>query len=407
MSQDKLEINHTVNTSTEENEVEGQTKTNKKEEERLISRSIITASKSIYSEEMLLNHIDKTGLLDDYISGKKVTERSTLWIECFTRDDLIQIFTKFPRVYERCLFLMNSTLGPAVSSVLLFNDVFCSLFENVLQKAKDIHLRYGWSFAEGTDAFHEFELAISLLYTFLEEDAQAASSKEQRLSYALNKFAESEFVHLDDTGLAPIHTQLQHISQYGHCSAGFSEQLSRIYTAMTLVRTVLFYGNVLQEQWTETIGGEQRNDPKLWDYHQSAVFFKMKPELKKEMEAPLYHGSIDTEAAKRLLRTSGDYLARYSSNYKKHYFTILLDASFGHNKMVLNLIIPPAKLDAWIKNPMKYREEIELFIKEQLSMEQPEKIQSIINIFFKKEQYSPVFNPVCTLETTNSLLGVG
>jgi hypothetical protein len=149
-----------------------------------------------------------------------------------------------------------------------------------------------------------------------------------------------------------------------------------------------------------------RKKVKVWDYCQSAVFFKMNPELKKEMEAPLYHGTIDTEAAKRLLSNPGDYLARYSPNYKNHYLTVLLDASVLHNKIVLNLVIPPSKVESWIKQPTAHRAEIELYIKEQLSKEHTENTQQSVNVFLKKEHYDPIFNPVCIIETANVVLKI-
>ncbi|MCL9684365.1 hypothetical protein [Legionella maioricensis] len=402
MSKKKIEIKHSMDTSSEEGK-EKQTD-DYPQEEMQEARTITTSDNAIYTEEMLLNRIDRTGLLDDYIGGREITERSTHWVECFSREDLLRIFTTFPSVYERCNVLMSKTLGPAVKDVPLFHDTFCNLFENILEKAKNVHLRYRWAFGENTAEFHEFELAISLLYTFLEEDSQASTPKEPSLAKALNKFAESEFVKLRDTGLAPIYSQLYQISQHGHCSAGFTEQLSKIYTAMMLVRAILFYGNVLQKQAIENTG-EQQGNSKLWDYRKAAVFFKMKPELKKEMDSPLYHGNIDTEAAKRLLSNPGEYLARYSAR-KEHYLSILIDSS-PYNKIVLNLTIPGDKLESWIEKPIENREEIELFIKEQLSKEQPKIVQPFIANFFANEQYSPVFNSVCSADIRNAALGTG
>lgn len=411
MSKNKIEATHPVDTSKEEDEIESESDyesdyEDEKEtggslkEEESTPRTFITSNNSIYTEKMLLDRIEQTGLLDDYIGGREITSRSARWVECFSKEDLMGIFTTFPNVYDRCNALMSKTLGPAVKSVPLFHDTFCSLLENVLKKAKKIHFQGHWGFGEGTPKFAEFEFAISLLYTFLEEDSQVATTKEPSLSEALDKFAESDFVHLEKIGDTSIHSQLYQISQVGRCSAGFSEQLSRIYTAITLARAVLFYGHGLQKQRSANTG--EHNDSQLWDYRQAAVFFKMKPELQKEMESPLYHGNINTETAKRTLRNRGDYLARYSSQQKEHYFTILLDTNTRYGKVVLNLIIPKDKLDPWIKKPMEHREEIEHFIKEQLSMQEPGNLRPFLAKFFENEHYSPVFNPVCSADIVNA-----
>ena len=400
MSIDKIEFNHPVDTSKNEFIIESSTGINFNES---VPQTIVTTSGATYTEELLLNRIDETGLLDDFISGKKISDRSECWVECFSRDDLVQIFTAFPKVYERCETLMSNSLGPAVLTVLLFNDIFCDLFEHVLQKAKAIHLQCGWGFSEGTDEFTQFELALSSWHTFLKEDAFTA--KTSNLFKALDQFADSDFVHLKNIGLSSISTQLYKICQHGHCSAGFTEQLSRVYTAITLARTVLFYGTMLNKNSSEH-NEKPRNKAKVWDYCQSAVFFKMNPELKKEMDAPLYHGTIDTEAAKRLLSKPGDYLARYSPNYKNHYLTVLLDASVLQNKIVLNLVIPPSKIESWIMKPTEHRKEIEFYIKEQLSKEHPENTQQCVNVFLKKEQYNPIFNPVCTIKTADVVLKI-
>lgn len=372
-----------------------------KEGEHDVPRTIIISNGLSYTETLLLNRIKETGLLDDYIGGREITDRSMHWLEYFPRTDIIQIFTMFPNVYQRCHDQMSKTIGPVVTSVPLFNDMFCNLFENVLEKAKNIHLKHHWGFGENTAEFVEFELAISFLYTFLEEDSKESTSKTPSLSTALDKFAESDFVNLQNVGLSSISAQLYKISQRGHCSAGFVEQLSRIYTAMTVARAVLFYGNVLQKQPSENTG-EPRDDSNFWDYRRAEGFFKMKPELKKEMEFPLYHGNIDTNKAKNILKNPGEYLARYSSNYNKHYFTILLDANTLYNKIVLNFIIPPEKVEAWIKEPIENRKEIERFIRDQLSMKQPSSLQPFVARFFTNEQYSPVFNPVSNADILNA-----
>ncbi|KTD46273.1 SH2 domain-containing protein [Legionella quateirensis] len=403
MSNSKIELNHPIYTAQNEFNIENPTAINLKEEKELVPQSIVTASGATYTEELLLNRIDETALLDDFISGKKITERSERWVECFSRDDLVRIFTAFPKVYDRCQTLMSNTLGPVINNVLLFNDIFCDLFENILQKAKAIHLQCGWAFSEDTDEFTQFELALSSWHTFLKEDAFTA--KTSNLIQALDKFAESDFVHLNQIGFSSISTQLYQICQQGRCSAGFTEQLSRVYTAITLARTVLFYGTMHNNNNFED-NEAPREKVKVWDYCQSAVFFKMNPELKKEMEAPLYHGTIDTEAAKRILSNPGDYLARYSPNYKNHYLTVLLDASVLQSKIVLNLIIPPSKVESWIKQPTAHRAEIEFYIKAQLSKEHTENTQQCVNVFLKKEHYDPIFNPVCTIGTANTVLKI-
>jgi hypothetical protein len=388
MNSNKMEMEHSINSNAS------------KEEEHVLD-TITTESGLVYREEMLLNRFDQIKLLDDYIGGSEISTLSTRWVESFSREDLLQIFTTFPLVHERCNAQMTKTIGPAIRGVLLFNDTFCNLFENVLQKAKKIHLVHGWGFGEDTDEFNDFELAISLLHTFLSEDLHASKPNELNLTSALDQFAESNFVQLDNIRFEPISTQLVNISQHGRCSSGFSEQLSRIYTALMLARAMVFYENVLEKK-SSADNQEHSNNPYLWDYHQAAVFFKMKPELKKEMESPLYHGNIDTQAAKRLLRNPGEYLARYSSNYKNYYITILFDAKTIYDKSVLNLIIPLDKVEPWIKNPIESREEIECFIKMHLSIQRNESTKLLINKFFENEQYAPVFNPVCNPEIVNA-----
>ncbi len=408
MSRKKVETKNPINTSTEdteenEKEFDGQSAEQigiNSKDELPTTQTIITINGVDYTEKMLLERLEKTGLLDDYLGeGRDISVQSHQWVESFSRDDLLQIFTIFPSVFELSNTQMNNTLGLAVKDILLFNDTFCNLFENILKKAKKIHLKYGWGFGEGTPEFHEFELAVSLFYTFVEEDCNS-SSKKSKLSNALNRFADSDFVNLDNAGLPPIYTQLYKIIHEGRCSAGFSEQLSRVYTSIMLARTVLFYGNVLQKQWTED-SKEQRTGAGLWDYHQAASFFKMKKSLKKEMEAPLYHGRIDTERAEFLLTNSGDYLARYSSNRKQYYFTVLL-GSFKSNKIVLNLEIPAEKLESWITKPMENREEIESYIKEKLLM-QKENLKSYIDDFLSNEHYSPIFNQLCSEDMRQAL----
>ncbi len=402
MSKDKLEINYLANNLPDPIENVPQTG-NQGEEEPL---SIITSSQAMYTEEMLLERIELTGLLDDYIGGHELGLISKYWLESFSNDDLIQIFTTFPSVYDRCSAQLCKSLGSVTASVLLFNDTFCNLFESLLQKAKNVHLKYRWGFGENTPEFNEFEFATSLLHSFLEEDTQACGRNGTGLVKTLDKFAQSDFVKLQDTGLTVICTQLQNIAERGRCSAGFSEQLSRIYTAITLARSVIYYGNLLKIKSQEG-SGEPSCKISRWDYSHSAVFFKMKPDIKKEIVSPLYHGTIDTDVAKRLLRNPGDYLARYSSNYKKHYLTVLLDGSNSYSKVVQHLAIPIDKVDLWIQQPMEYRMEIEAYIKQQLSKEQSEMYQPFVSKFFEKEQYSPIFNPICNNDIRNMALRMG
>ncbi len=404
MSRKKIEPKYPISTSTEEKEKEFEEQNIEQigrdsKDESPTTQTIITANNAVYTERMLLERLEETGLLDDYLGSKEVRARTALWVESFSRDDLIQIFATFPAVFEYSNTQMSKTLGLAIKDVILFNDMFCKLFENILQKAKNIHLLHGWGFSEGTAEFDEFEFAVSLFYTFVEEDAHI-SPKEPSLCKALDEFADSNFVNLNNAGLPSIYTQLYKIVHDGHCSAGFSEQLSRIYTAIMLARAALFYGNVLQTPLSENTR-EQRNSPRLWDYNQAASFFKMKKELKKEMDSPLYHGDIDTEATKRPLTNPGDYLARYSSSQELYYITILLDGSNRYNKIVLNVPIPIDKVDSWITKPMENREEIEGYIKE-LLMQQSGKIKSFIDTFLRNENYSPVFNSLCSADIRNA-----
>lgn len=365
------------------------------------AQTIITANNTIYTEKMLLARLEEKGLLDDYLGeGKEISERSIQWVESFSRDDLIQIFITFPTVFERCKDKMSKTIGPAIKDVLLFNDMFCNLLENILKKAKNVHLSRGWGFSEGTPEFEEFEFAVSLFYAFVEEDAHSLS-KTPRLSNALNSFAASNFVNLNNAGLPSIYTQLYNLSYHGNCTAGFSEQLSRTYTAIMLARAILFYGNVLQSTQTK----ELSNSSGLWNSEQAATFFKMNSELKKEMESPLYHGNIDTEAAKRLLSNPGDYLARYSSDKKEYFLTIMLDNIKG-TKIVLNLPIPEEQVELWITKPMEHHEEIEAYIKKQF-MSQSGRISAIINKFLLNERYSPIHNPICNEDIRKASLGIG
>ncbi|KTD38315.1 hypothetical protein Lmor_0320 [Legionella moravica] len=415
MSKGKIEINHPAEPSKIQPNSNNLTNINIEEAEPddgihlmndhapVVPQSITVSSMATYTEEMLLNRLNETGLLDDFIGGRKVSERSKHWVECFSRDDLVQIFTTFPKVYDRCCALLDSSLGAAALTLQHFNDPFCELFEGVLQKAKAIHLQWSWGFGEGTDEFTHLEIALSQWHQFLKADAYTA--KEANLIRALDKFAESDFVHLNQNGFASISTQLHKICQNGHCSAGFTEQLSRVYAALTLARTVLFFENVLNRDAIKH-QTEAPNHSKKWDYCQSAVFFKMNPELKKEIEAPLYHGNIDTEAAKCLLRNPGDYLARYSPNHKNHYITILLHTDALHNKTVLNLVIPASKRESWTTKPIEHRDEMERYLKEQLSLEHPEQTQKIIGLFLKKEEYNPIMNSVCTLEAAHAVLKI-
>ncbi|WP_454782442.1 hypothetical protein [Legionella sp. WA2022007384] len=378
--------------------------TEKENEEQQKPRTIITSNNSTYTEAMLLNRLAETGLLDDYISGSEITKQSVKWVESFSRDDLVNIFTTFPNVYARCIEQMSKTLGPSVKDTVLFNEAFCNLFENILNKAKNIHLKHKWAFSGNTPQFHEFEFALFLFHTFVEEDYQVSTPKDSSLMRALNRFADSDFVNLRNIG-APIYSQLNEIIEHGTCSAGLSEQLSKIYTAMMLARALLFYGNVLKQQRSEHCS--EHNDSKLWNYPQAAAFFKVKKEIKKEMKFPLYHGNIDTEAAKCLLTNPGDYLARYSSSQKKYYFTILLEPNIRHNKIVLNFVISTDKVKSWIQNPIENHAEIECYIKEQLSMEQPKNIQPYVTNFLLNEKYSPVFNPICNADMLNASLRAG
>lgn len=356
---------------------------------------VVTLSNRKYTEDMLLNRIEETGLLDDYMAGMKMKQKSRDWIECFSRDALVQIFTTFPAVYESCYHHMSDSLGPVVKDVRLFDDTFCNLFENVLEKAKNINLKHGWAWGNDTPEFHEFEFAISLLDTFLQEDSRAATRNELSLSHVLNKFADSEFVNLNNCGLGSVCDQLQKIKD-GRCSAGFPEQLSRIYTALSLARTVLFYGNVIAKQQKEG------SNCRVWDKCSAATFFKMKKVLREELEAPLYHGHIDTEATKSLLTKEGDYLARYSSNQKSYYFSVLVDVSHGI-KNVQNIVIPPNKVETWLKNPLANREEIEGYIHQTLTRQQQsdkmhEALKQVLGHFLAKVSYSPVLNPLRDLD---------
>lgn len=264
-----------------------------------------------------------------------------------------------------------------------------------MEKARNINLKHGWAWGSDTPEFHEFEFAISLLDTFLQEDSRAATRNELSLSHVLNKFADSEFVRLNNGGLGSICDQLQKIKD-GRCSAGFPEQLSRIYTALSLVRTILFYGNVIAKQQKE--GG----NCKVWDKCSAATFFKMKKVLREELEAPLYHGHIDTEATKRILTKEGNYLARYSSNQKSYFFSVLLDMSH-YNKNVQSILIQPNKVEAWLKNPLAHREEIEGYIHQALTRQQqsgqiPETFKQVLSHFLAKMSYSPVLNPLRDLD---------
>ncbi|WP_454785733.1 hypothetical protein [Legionella sp. WA2024007413] len=367
----------------------------KEKEKQQSPRTLITSDNMTYSEAMLLARLDETGLLDDYIGSKEITKHSLQWIECFSEDEMLRIFSRFPNVYERCMDKMSKTLGSSVKDVLLFNEVFCNLFRNILTKAKTIHLHYRWAFAENTSEFHEFEFAVFLFHTFLEEDYQVSTPKESSLMKALNRFADSNFVNLRNLG-APICSQLNEIIEHGACSAGFSEQLSRVYTAMMLARALLFYGNVLKQHLNESTS--EHSESKFWNYSQAASFFKINKEIEKEMKAPLYHGNINLEDAKRLLTNPGDYLARYSANQKKYYLTICLDTQTSRNKLILNFVIPKDKVKPWIKKPIENYEEIEHYIKEQLTKEQPKSIQSSITDFLQNEKYSPVFNPICNAD---------
>jgi hypothetical protein len=187
----------------------------------------------------------------------------------------------------------------------------------------------------------------------------------------------------------------------GGCSAGFSEQLSRIYAALTLARGIIYYQALLDEidEIESEITAEQSSPvPTVtWNYQRSALFFKPKQEIQKEMAHPLYHGDIDTGVAKDILKNSGQYLARYSPNQKNHYLTILLSETIGV-KIVLNFTIPPTKVETWMRNPMENRVEIEAFIKEMLIKIKENNIgtpeQAEVIKFLEHEQYSPVFNQV-------------
>lgn len=400
MSKQKIEIEYSTGSPLEEKEKE-------KEEREDGEKPRIEIGSSTYTEDELLNRIEQTGLLDNYKNGKEIMRRSVQWIESFSNEGLVQIFANFPSVFDRCRGRIERSLGPAVISLALFNDIFCDLFANVLEPAKNIHLKHHWGFGEDTEEFHKFELALSLLHGFLEEDFNASKKKAESIGNALNIFAESNFVSIQKTEDAPLCTQLRKIVEEKHCSAGFADKLSRIYTALILARATVFYGNILQKKLDEKTEVPAEEDPKGWDYKKSASFFKIKPELKKKMESSLYHGDIDTEKAKRLLRNPGDYLIRYSSNRDKYYFTIALDNSNEYRKIVLNWEVPIDKLEDWIKNPIANREEIECFIKEKLSGAQSKELEPFVAKFFEKEQYSPIFNPLCNADILNASPRIG
>ena len=375
-----------------------ETKDSKKEKTEDSSATILTINGDRYTKKMLLDRMEKIGLLDDYLGGEEVTNRTKRWVEPFSKEDILQIFANFPEVYERCKELLGKKIGPSILTISTFDDTFCNLFENALTAAKEIHVKHSWSFGADTEEFHKFEFAISLLYTYIEEDYRfSTKQKERSITKALDKFAESDFVNLDQSAFQLISSQLYNITRQGSCSGGFTEQLSRIYTALTLARTVIYYQSLLEEKTAEETEEQSSSVPAVtWNYHRSALFFKPKQEIQKEMVHPLYHGDIDTGVARDILKSPGQYLARYSSNQKSHYLTILLSATTGV-KIVLNFTIPPVKVETWMKNPMENRAEIEAFIKEMLikikeNTGTPE--QAVVIKFLEHEHYSPVFNSV-------------
>lgn len=409
MSHDKLESQYPINRPTDDDEeLEQEEEQHNSEasdrsprDESQEAKTIVTANGTVYTEQMLLERLAKTGLLDDYLGGgMEMSVRSSQWVESFSRDELLQIFTTFPAIFELSKTQMSKTLGPAVKDVVLFNDTFCTLFENILKKAKDIHLIHGWGFSSGTPEFDAFEFAVSLFYTFVDEDSQTLP-KTLSLNKALDAFAESNFVNLNKAGLPPLYTQLYKIIYEGQCSAGFSEQLSKTYTAIMMARAILFYGNVLQA----TQAKEQSTNSSLWDYGQAATFFKMKEDLKKEIDSPLYHGNIDSDKAKHLLTNPGDYLVRYSSSQKGTFLTVMLD-NRKYGAVAINLAIPEEHLESWITKPLEHRAEIEGYIRGKL-MEQTGKIKSFIDTFLQNEVYAQVLNPLCNEDIRNAALGPG
>ncbi|MCL9685596.1 hypothetical protein [Legionella maioricensis] len=386
-------------------ELKIETKDSKKEKKEDSNSDILTSSGKKYTKQMLLNRIEQIGLLDDYLSGKEVTSQSPQWVEFFSKEDILQIFASFPEVYERCKDLIEKKLGSSVLIIPSFDDTFCNLFEKVLKAAKAIHIKYSWAFGMDTEEFHHFEFAISLLNTYLEEDYRfSAKQKDRSILKGLDKFAESDFVSLQ-LHSRDISDQLHEIVQRGHCSAGFTEQLSRIYTALTLTRTIIYYQNLLAQKATKETEEKFGASPVVtWSYQLSALFFKPKKEIQQEMANPLYHGDIDTNTAKNILSSPGQYLARYSPIQKKHYLTILLDVNKMVGKIVLNLTIPEGKVKTWMKDPIENRQEIELFIKGMIMTIKesgtPLEQEAIIK-FLTNEHYSPVLNQVSNTDMLN------
>ncbi len=396
--------------SKEENKGKGKKReytTGENKEELTSSSSILTTSNQRYTEEMLLDRLQVVGLLDDYLAGKKVASRTVKWLEFFPKEDILQIFAHFPEIFERCRNLMEKKLGPSILTISVFDDTFCNLFEKAIKSAKQIHINYSWAFGLDTDEYHEFEFAMSLLYTYLEEDYRlSAKQKDRSILSALDKFAESDFVNAEKFGLPSISSQLYKIIKYGNCSAGFTEQLSRVYTALTLARTIIYYHKQLEKNVMEKNEVQPCTAPAVtWNYQQSSLFFKPKNDLQQELVCPLYHGDIDTNAAKNILSNRGQYLARYSSQHKNHYLTILLDINAMGGKEVLNFMIPEEKVGVWMKNPLENRAEIEFYIEEKLiniknhgnGIEQATVIK-----FLEQEQYSPIFNQVSNTDILNA-----